>query len=122
MHFLTEYQKVNQTSGNKYGPVSESQYRVTSRLSLKTGNTSAKVYAAFKGYVMLFDQINSSNNVETDLVNLVLIPVSQNQSYLTPGIQYLVYRGLKRSDFMTANGSNWQITNSGTEMMTKFFG
>ncbi len=122
MHFLTEYQKVHQTEGDKYGPVSDSQYKVTSRLSLKTGNTSAKVYAAFKGYVMLFDQIDSSSNIETDLVNLILIPFSQNQTFLTPSIQYLVYRGLKRSDFMTASGSNWQIANSGTEMMTKFFG
>ena len=112
MHFLTEYQKVHQTEGDKYGPVSDSQYKVTSRLSLKTGNTSAKVYAAFKGYVMLFDQIDSSSNIETDLVNLILIPFSQNQTFLTPSIQYLVYRGLKRSDFMTASGSNWQIANS----------
>lgn len=121
MHFLTEYDKVEQSSGNKFGPISDSQYRVTSKLTLKTGNSFAKVYAAFKGYVMLFDQIDVANTVESNYVNLILIPITNSQSQLTPGIQYLVYRGLKRSDIMTANGSNWQIVNSNTtELMEKF--
>ncbi len=84
MHFITEYDKVEQSSGNKYGPVSDSQFKVTSKLTLKSGNSFAKVYAAFKGYVMLFDQINVANSVESNYVNLILIPITNSQSHLTP--------------------------------------
>ena len=99
--FFTDPGKVTQANNQKFGPVDESLYRVTSIFSPQSANSKVPVYAAFNGYVAVFDQDDSSSAY----VNLVLVPIVKSQNELQPSVEYMVYRGLKREDFMSSDGS-----------------
>ncbi|HMO61037.1 MAG TPA: hypothetical protein PKC39_02230 [Ferruginibacter sp.] len=100
--FFTEPSKlVAQTESQKFGPVSDSEYRTTSRFAL---TDDAKAFAVFSGNVMLFDNPNA------DLVNLIIWPLYYSHTELNPGVRFVIYRGLKREDFMVpVTGGGYQL-------------
>lgn len=116
-----------QFSSKVFGPIDTGSFRVTSRLPINT--TYAPVYAAFHGYVVITDQIDSSGNVVDDYVNLILLPLVNNTAELQPGVFTFIYRGLKRDKFMTRSSPSapWEIlsqatvTSIGSEFMRKVY-
>lgn len=87
-HFFTDPAAMTQIEGQEFGPNGPDVFWLTSRFTTST----AKAYAICKGVVLVQPQSASS-----ELVNLILRPYEQP----IPGfnIKYLVYRGLKKSDF-----------------------
>jgi hypothetical protein len=87
-----------QTEDLAYGPVEnfrETKYRVT---SLFTTTAQAKAFAVCSGEI--FIQENASN---PNYVNLVLKPSSNNIENGYTTVEYFIYRGLKKSNFLTSN-------------------
>jgi hypothetical protein len=130
IHFFTEPDKVYQNDIYKFGPIDTGKFRTTSVFSLESGVSSAKVFSAFKGYIYIVDQIFSDGTINPFNINLVLIPVVQNLVDLKPAVKYIIYRGLKRSDFMSLNSSSpsgydllskEQVDQNGIELMKKVY-
>ncbi len=84
-----------QTQAQSFGPVSSTEFRLTSAFTLGTGVTK-KAFAVCKGVVLVQPQTGA----EADKVNLILRPFKQPFPGLN--IKYFIYRGLRRSDFFTA--------------------
>ena len=106
----------NQTADQKFGVVSSSQYRGTTKL-----NCTGKIFTLCQGQI--FIQPQTGNN---DKVNVVLKPFKQPINQIP--IKYIIYRGLDRNNFFTGEniaGSE----DSGTEFcqyiwkeFNKFYG
>ncbi len=106
--FFAELSKLtNQTNANKYGPVDgneTSQYRVSSKFS--TGQ-DVMAYAVMSGQVLVqyVQTYHDPTGVNPDtfsstLVNVILKPTADQNSGF-PKVKYIIYRGLKASDFLT---------------------
>lgn len=80
-----------QKNDDKFGIVDEAQFRTTSKI-----NYTGKVYSICIGQVFL--QPNTQDNTK---VNLIVRPFRQPINGLP--IKYFVYRGLNKSDFLTAD-------------------
>ncbi len=100
-HFFTTPGNFFQYSSQKYGPLSESEYRTT---SLFTVNSDTEAYAVTNGYFAIFDNI-----FDNRLVNLIIETVEAYPSDLTPKVKFYVYRGLRRSDFMYLNNGTYEL-------------
>lgn len=97
-YFILERSKsFSQSSGQKFGVVESggnSVFKTTAKIGF-TGDR--KVFAICQGQIFL--QPNSSN---AEKINLILKPFRQPINGLA--IRYIVYRGLRKSDFMDSNG------------------
>lgn len=78
-----------QTLVQKFGPISDTQFRTTSKI---TFSGSKKVFAICQGQVFIVPQEGNSTKV-----NLILRPYKQPIPELS--IKYFIYRGLNKSDF-----------------------
>jgi hypothetical protein len=83
-----------QTVDNAYGPLGDTQYRVT---SIFNGDDSPMAFAVTSGIVFIISQDEND-----EVVNLFLIPGTLNDG---PNVRYFVYRGLLKGDFLDANNS-----------------
>lgn len=96
LHTFTDFDLLpDQTSGLAYGPVvgnETTQYRVTSRFQLT--EEDIKAYAVCDGFVFIHPVAG-----HTDLVNLIIKPSYLDDVGFTP-VEYFVYRGLKKSNFV----------------------
>lgn len=90
----------NQTADQKFGVVSSSQYRGTTKL-----NCTGKIFTLCQGQI--FIQPQTGNN---DKVNVVLKPFKQPINQIP--IKYIIYRGLKKSDFFRIEGGDEIINGS----------
>ncbi len=100
-----------QTEDDVFGPVNGSEkteFRVTSRFRLDEG---AMAYAAFDGIAMIQDVTGH----EDRLVNLVLFNSTPSSGQPIPRV--MVYRGLRREDFLVGAGVNatLQVKRNGTD-------
>ncbi len=99
-HFFTQADIIDTQPDDKaYGPVKNSEsteYRLT---SMFTVSVKAEAYAVCDGTVFV-QEIPS-----TDYVNLILKPtVSDLENGFTP-VEYFIYRGLKKENFVTNAGT-----------------
>ncbi|MGQ2981880.1 hypothetical protein [Flavobacterium sp.] len=91
-----------QSNADKFGAISDNEFSTTATVSFQG---SRKVYAITDGQVLLQPHPDSTK------INLILKPYRQPVSRLS--IKYFIYRGLKRSDFLTS-GTNPTIAGSTT--------
>lgn len=103
-HFFIESGGFTQSQEQAFGPVSTSEFNLTSRFSL---NSPQKAYSICKGVVLIQPQTGNPNKV-----NLILRPYKQPFPGLN--IKYFIYRGLQKSDFFTADTDPLIIKNEGT--------
>ncbi|MEC5157470.1 hypothetical protein [Chryseobacterium sp. MP_3.2] len=90
--FIDKSGTYSQETDGKFGSVDSGNFfRTTSKISY-----SGKVFAICSGQVLL--QPNSQDNTK---VNLILRPFRQPINGLA--IKYIIYRGLKKTDFLTTN-------------------
>lgn len=109
LHTFTDFDLLpNQTSGLAYGPVTgneTTQYRVTSKFQL---TADLKAYAICDGVVFIHPVTGHS-----DLVNLIIKPSYLDDAGFTP-VEYFVYRGLNKSNFVDGNDDLILKTSSDT--------
>lgn len=116
VHFFAELDTLptydtitNTTTGQRpvdmYGPVSptlQTKYRTGSKFKLD--NVDVMAYAVVNGTAFIQPQWDVSTNAfSTTLVNIVIKPLGSHQINFT-SIEYLIYRGIKKSDFFDTNG------------------
>lgn len=94
-HFFIESGGFTQSEQQAFGPVSNTEFNLTSRFSV---NSPQKAYSICKGVVLIQPQ----EDLENGKVNLILRPYKQPFPGLN--IKYFVYRGLRKSDFFTKDG------------------
>lgn len=92
-HFFTNPALITQASNQAYGPVSENEFRLTTKFTASAG---AKAFAICQGIVLVQPQKDQPTKV-----NLVIRPYKQPIQGIN--IKYFVYRGLNKSDFFTAD-------------------
>lgn len=90
-HFFMESGDFSQSPEQSFGPVSNTEFNLTSRFTL---SSPRKAYSICKGVVLIQPQTGN-----TDKVNLIVRPYKQPFSGLN--IKYFIYRGLQKSDFFT---------------------
>jgi hypothetical protein len=96
-HFFTDPAAISQSAGQAFGPVSASEFRVTTGFTV-TGD-SRMAYAICPGVVLVQPQGDGST-----VVNIIMRPFTQPiQGF---NIKYFIYRGLDRDDFFTGNKVN----------------
>ncbi|MFP7655530.1 hypothetical protein [Chryseobacterium proteolyticum] len=100
-----------QTPGQSYGASGPDKFKVSSPF---TATGDQNVYAVLKGTILLQQQ------TDINKVNLILRPHDQKDTKLP--VKYIIYRGLKTSEFLdstnisdTAN----KVKTSGSELLTK---
>ncbi|OIV42236.1 hypothetical protein [Flavobacterium johnsoniae] len=103
-HFFIESGGLTQSQEQAFGPVSSTQFNLTSSFSL---DAAKKAYSICKGVVLIQPQTGNPNKV-----NLILRPYKQPFPGLN--IKYFIYRGLKKSDFFTGDTDPLVIKNEGT--------
>lgn len=102
-HFFVESGGLTQSKEQAFGPVSSTQFNLTSKFNL---DTAKKAYSICKGVVLIQPQTDNPNKV-----NLILRPYKQPFPGLN--IKYFIYRGLKKSDFFTNDSEPLVIKNEG---------
>jgi len=102
-HFFVESGGLTQSKEQAFGPVSSTQFNLTSKFNL---GTAKKAYSICKGVVLIQPQTDNPNKV-----NLILRPYKQPFPGLN--IKYFIYRGLKKSDFFTNDSEPLVIKNEG---------
>ncbi|KMQ72533.1 hypothetical protein, partial [Chryseobacterium koreense] len=106
--FLEKSKAFTQTVGQKFGVVGSggnSVFRTTAKISFAG---EAKIFAICQGQIFL--QPNSSDDGK---INLILKPFRQPINGLA--IRYIVYRGLRKSDFMNENEEILPYSENSTE-------
>ena len=103
-HFFAEGNGYSQVVGKAFGPLSETQFRVTSAVTV-----SSQIYTICQGQV--FVQPQSSN---ASKVNVILRPFKQPHQGIS--IKYFIYRGLNKTDFI--EGTN--VAAKGTNQFIDF--
>lgn len=103
--FFTEPSKLNnQTSGQAFGAIDENEFRIG---NLFTASADAKAFAITDGLILV-QQIGTS-----DRYNIILKPSEQPDLNL-PKINYLIYKGIKKSSIVdgtkVAAGTNNDLT------------
>lgn len=102
-HFFVESGGLTQSKEQAFGPVSSTQFNLTSKFNL---DTAKKAYSICKGVVLIQPQTDNPNKV-----NLILRPYKQPFPGLN--IKYFIYRGLRKSDFFTNDSEPLVIKNEG---------
>jgi hypothetical protein len=116
-YFFTDPAALSQTAEQVFGPVSDDEYRVTTKFSF-TANTMA--YAICKSIVLIQPQTGNSSKV-----NLILRPFSQPIQGIN--IKYFIYRGLNKADFfntdqvIAATGTTSAFINKITSQFNEFY-
>jgi len=87
--FFTDPAAITQSAAQAFGPVSENQYRLTTKFSV---GADTNAYAVCTGVVLVQPQTANSA-----LVNVILRPFKQPITGLN--IKYFIYRGLNISEF-----------------------
>lgn len=87
-HFFTTPASMTQGESQAFGPVSENEFRLTSKFTA----SGSKAFAICKGVVLVQPQTGDSNKV-----NVILRPFTQPITGFN--IKYFIYRGLQKSDF-----------------------
>lgn len=88
-----------QTTSQKFGAISETQFRTSAKV---TFSGIKKVFAICQGQIFVVPQQGN-----TTKVNVILRPYKQPIRELP--IKYFIYRGLKKSDFISGTGVNANI-------------
>ncbi|MGG9960014.1 hypothetical protein [Ferruginibacter sp. SUN106] len=92
LHFFSSEKDLpGQIAGNSYGPMSPTQFRVTSVFNGVAISAEPMAFAVTSGHIFLVKQAGTSK------INLVLKPDSLPKGL--PPVRYFIYRGLKRDDF-----------------------
>ncbi len=92
-HFFIESGGPQQQSDQAFGPVSETEFRLTSKFTL---SSPKKAFSICKGVVLVQPQETDPQTPVTK-VNLILRPYKQPFPGLN--VKYFVYRGLQLTDF-----------------------
>ncbi|WP_299457972.1 hypothetical protein [uncultured Microscilla sp.] len=96
-----------QIASDCFGPLSSDAFRTTSSFQI---NSDVPAYAMLKGYVLVQSQNGNGTGNPGGLVNIILRPFQQPQGFFP--IKYIIYRGLKRDDFIDSNTGNVLTTGS----------
>ncbi|CAM1343798.1 hypothetical protein [Tenacibaculum amylolyticum] len=94
-HFFLSDKDFTQADNQRFGAISESEFRTTSVVSF---SGEKNVYAMCQGTVFLQPQEGDNSKV-----NLILKPFRQPIQGIP--IKYIVYRGLNKSDFITSGNT-----------------
>ena len=95
--YLEDIGKINdQTHQLSFGAKSESEFRVTHSIEI---NSDCKIYSICKGQIMIQPNVDDESKI-----NLILKPFVQPISTLS--IEYIIYRGLNKSDIVMNWGKN----------------
>lgn len=105
-HFFTTPASMTQDESQAFGPVSEDQFRLTSKFS----TPGSKAFAICKGVVLVQPQTGDNNKV-----NVILRPFTQPITGLN--IKYFIYRGLDKDNFF--DGDNVIIPGSSSSDFVK---
>ncbi len=93
MHFFTEQNKLqDQTPENSYGPISEMEYRTTSKF---TSPIPLKAFAVVDGLLIVQPVVGSK-------VNIIIKPLKPLEIDFT-SVKYFVYRGLNINSFFSGS-------------------
>lgn len=103
-HFFLEDENFTQEEQNRFGAISENEFRTTATVSF---DGTKEVFAICQGSV--FVQPNTGDDTK---VNLVLRPFRQPITNVP--IKYIIYRGLQKSDFFTQDGKITGDENTGS--------
>lgn len=87
-HFFTTPASMTQDESQAFGPVSENEFRLTSKFTAP----GSKAFAICKGVVLVQPQAGDSNKV-----NVILRPFTQPITGFN--IKYFIYRGLDKGNF-----------------------
>ena len=116
MHFFIDHLSLTtQASGNGFGVVSGTNFRLTSSFSL---STEAKAFAPMRSLMIV-----QPSNVDSTLVNIILKPLT-GLSIEAPKVQYIILRGLLKSKFMTGSSGSEVLVSSAsatTEFMQRLW-
>lgn len=107
-YFFTEWNTLTQTSGETFGPIDNTSYRVTSQ---HTSGSVANAYAICNGFILVQQSKANSN-----LVNLVLRPTEQPNTGL-PKIQFYIYKGIQKSSLINGVEIAAASTNDLTQLL-----
>lgn len=99
-YFFTDGTISPQTASQKFGVVSDTQYRGTTKFTC-----TGKIYTICQGQIFVQPQTGDINKV-----NVILKPFKQPITEIP--IKYIIYRGLKRSDFFRIEGGDEIINGS----------
>ncbi|WP_158837821.1 hypothetical protein [Polaribacter sp. L3A8] len=98
-HFFLQDNAFTQIDAQRFGAISETEFRTTNQVSF---SGVKDVYLLCKGTVLLQPHTDSATQTEsTTKVNLVLKPFQQPIKGLN--IKYIIYRGLRKEDFINSN-------------------
>lgn len=106
MHFFTEPLKLDtQSTNDVFGPVTGSKYKISSKHTLKdTTNPGfpSKLFACQDALLVILPTIDSSNNLVTGKVNLILKPLEALPIRMQP-VKYYIFRGVDRDSYLTGS-------------------
>jgi len=105
-HFFTTPASMTQDESQAFGPVSEDQFRLTSKFS----TPGSKAFSICKGVVLVQPQTGDNNKV-----NVILRPFTQPITGLN--IKYFIYRGLDKDNFF--DGDNVIVPGSASSDFVK---
>lgn len=96
IHTFTDFDLLPpQSGGNNYGSISDVKYRTSALFTGMLGGGPLPAYAVADGEVFITE--SGANQI-----NLILKPTTQPSDRFAP-VKYFVYRGLKRSSFLSGN-------------------
>jgi hypothetical protein len=121
MHFFTEPNLLkDQTNNELYGPVVTDPTNKFNTAAVFELTSQAKAFACQKCMMIVQEYKNQDLSIDSELVNIVLKPLSELDIPF-PAVKYYIYRGILKSSFIsgTAIKSNNPSTNS--ELLNKFW-
>jgi hypothetical protein len=104
MHFFTEPTKldpIGQSTNDVFGPKSGSKYKVSSKHKIYSGSSS-KLFACQDALMLVLPTIDSSKNLVSGKVNLILKPLDALPIRMQP-VKYYIFRGVDRSSYLSGN-------------------
>ena len=101
-YFFTNTNDLSSNNNQGFGPIDENSFRVTSAF-INTG--ACKAYAVTDGHLFIVP-----NASDTSKVNVALKPL--NPLFMGVKIKYLIYRGIKKSNFYKTVNNNNTVTGS----------
>lgn len=102
MHFFTEPSKLDpQSTNDVFGPVAGSKYRISSKHKISSGSSS-KLFACQDALMLILPTIDSSKNLVSGKVNLILKPLDTLPIRMQP-VKYYIFRGVDRNSYLSGN-------------------
>lgn len=115
-HFFIESGGPQQLPDQAFGPVSETEFRLTSKFTLPQ-NVTKKAFSICKGVVLVQPQETDPQTPVTK-VNLILRPYKQPFPGLN--VKYFIYRGLQLDDFFIQGINGPEILAHNPEVNSDF--